>query len=631
MYYITFIIILEKEYSEIMADDFDDTMENQPVQEYSYTGDDIKTLKGLEHIRQRAGMYIGRLGDGSHPDDGIYVLFKEVVDNSIDEYVMGFGRRIDIAINENTFTIRDYGRGIPPEKLVDCVSQLNTGGKFDSDKYQFSVGMNGVGTKAVNALSVKFIAESIRNGKIKRATFEYGNLISVEDLETTERNGTRITFTPDPSKFLNYRVRQEFVERRLWLYAYLNTGLSLYLNNQRYYSKNGLSDLLNNELEENAELYPIISYKDPKLEFAFTHTPDSGDKYFSFVNGQNTSDGGTHLSAFKGGLLRAVNEHFNSEFEAKDLRDGIIGSIAVKIKDPIFESQTKNKLGNTDVKSWIENTVKDAVIDYLLKNPPHAEKLLEKVKRNEELRKAFNKIKSGTKEMTKRMSLRNSKLSDCKCHFGDRSKFANETMIFLTEGDSAGGSLAQSRDANYQAVFSLRGKPLNCYGKTLDQVYTNEEFFYITKTLNIEDDIENLRYAKVIIASDADVDGLHIRNLLITFFLSYFEELVRSGHLYILETPLFRVRNRTDKKKTFYCYSEAERDEAAKKIGKAAEITRFKGLGEISPDEFHQFIGEDIRLEQVTIEHSKGIPEMLKFYMGDNTPERWKHIEENLV
>ena len=605
-------------------------LENDLLREQaeSYSEDDIRTLQGLEHIRERPGMYIGRLGDGSHQDDGIYVLFKEVLDNAIDEYVMGYGRRIDVAIEENTFTIRDYGRGIPPGKLVDCVSNINTGGKFNSDKYQFTVGMNGVGTKAVNALSSRFVAESIRSGKCKRATFKYGKLQSVEDFDTEERNGTRISFTPDPEKFVNYKIRIEFVERRLWMYVYLNSGLSLYLNNQRYYSKNGLQDLLSNEIEAEAELYSTIHYKDERIEFAFCHAAESGEKYFSFVNGQYTSDGGTHLSAFKGGLLRAVNEHFSSEFDARDLRDGIIGAVAVKVKEPLFESQTKNKLGNTDVKAWIENTVKTAVIDYLLKNPPEAEKLLEKVKRNEDLRKAFNKIKSNTKEMTKSLSLRNSKLKDCKHHFGDRSKFADETMIFLVEGDSAGGSLVQSRNPDYQAVFSLRGKPLNCYGKQLIDVYDNKEFFYITKTLNIDEDLENLRYAKVIIASDADVDGLHIRNLLITFFLSYFESLVMSGHLYILETPLFRVRN---KKVTHYCYSEEERDAMAAKLGKGAEITRFKGLGEISADEFKQFIGEDIRLEKVTIENSKGIPEMLKFYMGDNTPERWEHIVENLV
>ncbi len=605
------------------------TAEQEPQTGAQYTDSDIITLQGLEHIRERPGMYIGRLGNGAHPDDGIYVLFKELVDNAVDEYVMGFGRRVDITVDETTFSVRDYGRGIPHGKLVDCVSNLNTGGKFSSDKYQFSVGMNGVGTKAVNALSTYFRVESYREGRCKTAEFQCGKMVKEDEYPTEERRGTKMTFTPDKKLFPDYRINREYVERRMWMYAYLNSGLSLYLNNQRYYSRNGLHDLLKNEIETDSNLYEIIHFKTDKLEFAFCHAADTGEKYFSFVNGQYTNDGGTHLSAFKGGLLRAVNEHFNGEFDAPDLRDGIIGSIAIKLKNPVFESQTKNKLGNTEVKTWIETTVKECVIDYWLKNPAEAEKLLEKVKRNHELRKAYNKLKSGTKEMSRRMSVRNSKLNDCKCHFGDRSKLADETMIFLTEGDSAGGSLTQSRDAAYQAVFSLRGKPLNCYGKSLDQVYTNEELFYITKTLNIDEDVENLRYAKVIIASDADVDGLHIRNLLITFFLTYFEGLVMSGHLYILETPLFRVRN---KKETHYCYSEKERDEVAAKLGKSAEITRFKGLGEISPSEFSQFIGRDtIRLEKVTIENTKGIAEMLRFYMGENTPERWEFIENNLV
>ena len=593
----------------------------------TYSEDKIKTLSSLEHIRQRPGMYVGRLGDGAHPDDAIYVMLKEVIDNGIDEYIMGYGRRIDISIEEELFSVRDYGRGIPLGKLVDCVSKINTGAKYNTDVFQFSVGLNGVGTKAVNALSGYFKARSVRDGKFKEAEFSAGKLIAEKDGSTEERNGTLIQFKPDHEIFPKFVIKQEYVERRLWMYAYLNSGLSLYFNGQRYYSKNGLMDLIDNEITGD-NLYQTIHYKDKTLEFALCHTADFGENYYSFVNGQYTSDGGTHLSAYKEGMLRAINEFSGKDFDARDLRDGIVASIAIKIQNPMFESQTKNKLGNTDVKSWIENTVKTAVIDYLLKNPPEAEKLLEKVKRNEDLRKAFNKIKSNTKEMTKSLSLRNSKLKDCKHHFGDRSKFADETMIFLVEGDSAGGSLVQSRNPDYQAVFSLRGKPLNCYGKQLIDVYDNKEFFYITKTLNIDEDLENLRYAKVIIASDADVDGLHIRNLLITFFLSYFESLVMSGHLYILETPLFRVRN---KKVTHYCYSEEERDAMAAKLGKGAEITRFKGLGEISADEFKQFIGEDIRLEKVTIENSKGIPEMLKFYMGDNTPERWEHIVENLV
>lgn len=594
----------------------------------TYSEDKIKTLSSLEHIRQRPGMYVGRLGDGAHPDDAIYVMLKEVIDNGIDEYIMGYGRRIDISIEEELFSVRDYGRGIPLGKLVDCVSKINTGAKYNTDVFQFSVGLNGVGTKAVNALSGYFKARSVRDGKFKEAEFSGGKLIAEKDGSTDDRNGTLIQFKPDHEIFPKFVIKQEYVERRLWMYAYLNSGLSLYFNGQRYYSKNGLMDLIDNEITGD-NLYQTIHYKDKTLEFALCHTADFGENYYSFVNGQYTSDGGTHLSAFKEGMLRAINEFSGKDFDARDLRDGIVSSIAIKIQNPMFESQTKNKLGNTDIRSWIVSTVKQAIEDYLHRHLQEAELLLEKVKRNQDLRKEISAVQKGTKEMKKRMSLRNSKLNDCKHHYTDRSKFAEETMIFLTEGDSAGGSLVQSRDAEYQAVYSLRGKPLNTYGKSLDQVFLNEELFYITKTLDIDEDIENLRYAKVIIASDADVDGLHIRNLLITYFLQYFEPLVMSGHLYILETPLFRVRN---KKVTYYCYSEKERDEKAAKLGASAEITRFKGLGEISPGEFKQFIGkETIRLEKVTLDNSKGIAEMLKFYMGDNTPERWEHIVENLV
>ncbi|OQA82252.1 MAG: DNA gyrase subunit B [Lentisphaerae bacterium ADurb.Bin242] len=592
-----------------------------------YDESKVKTLSSLEHIRQRPGMYVGRMGDGSHPDDAVYVMLKEVIDNSVDEYIMGYGKRIDVSISDNELAVRDYGRGIPLGKLVECVSQINTGAKYNTDVFQFSVGLNGVGTKAVNALSEKFVVQSIRDGKFKRVEFNTGILCEEEDGVTEERNGTFTCFIPDPKLFPKYAIRQEYVERRLWMYAFLNSGLSLYYNNQRYYSKNGLMDLVNNEVGGES-LYEIIHYKDKTLEFALCHTSDFGEKYYSFVNGQFTSDGGTHLSAFKEGVLRAVNEFSGKDYDARDLRDGIVGSIAIKLQDPMFESQTKNKLGNTDIKGWIVGTVKQAVVDYLHRHLDEAELLLNKVKRNQDLRKEISAIQKKGREMSKRMSLRNSKLKDCKHHFSDRSKFAEQTMIFLTEGDSAGGSLEQSRNPMFQAVFSLRGKPLNCFGMKLDSVYTNEEFYYIMHTLDIEEDIDNLRYAKVIIATDADVDGLHIRNLLITFFLSYFEPLVLSGHLYILETPLFRVRN---KKETFYCYSEEERDAVAAKLGKGAEITRFKGLGEISPREFGQFIGDDIRLEKVTVEHSKGIGEMLKFYMGDNTPDRWEHIENNLV
>ena len=622
----------------------------------TYDEDKIKTLSSLEHIRQRPGMYVGRMGDGSHQDDAIYVMLKEIIDNGIDEYIMGYGKRIDITIQENSISVRDYGRGIPLGKLVACVSQINTGAKYNSDVFQFSVGLNGVGTKAVNALSGSFLARSVRDGKFKEAEFRSGKLIREEDGTTEERNGTLIRFSPDPKLFPKITVKQEFIEHRLWMYAYLNSGLSLYFNNQRYYSKNGLQDLIENRVQ-GENLYDIIHYKNKTLEFAFTHIADFGETYFSFVNGQYTNDGGTHESAFKEALLRAINEYSGKDYDAKDFRGGIVGSIAIKLQDPIFESQTKNKLGNTDVKSWIVPEVKKAVEDYLYRHTEEADLLLEKIKKNEDVRKEIQAVKKKGKEFEKKLSVRNSKLRDCKYHFGDRSGHGSETMIFLTEGDSAGGSMVQSRDPNTQAVFALKGKPFNCFGKKLETVYTVEELFCIMRTLDIEEDIENLRYNKVVIATDADVDGLHIRNLLITFFLSYFERLVQTGHLYILETPLFRVRPKGKKEslkatrksaakkkdsktaeteinpaeQTYYCYSEEERDEKAAIIGKNAEITRFKGLGEISPKEFRQFIDENIRLEQVMIDQTKGIQEMLRFYMGDNTPERWEFIQNNLV
>lgn len=625
----------------------------------AYDEDAIKSLESLEHIRQRPGMYIGRLGDGTHVDDGIYVLLKEVIDNSIDEFIMGCGKRIDITVGEREFSVRDYGRGIPLGKVVDCVSRINTGAKYNSDVFHFSVGLNGVGTKAVNALSSEFTVISHREGKYKRADFKEGKLIHEEDGETTERNGTFVKFSPSPALFPKYTIRQEFIERRLWMYAYLNSGLSLYYNNQRYYSKEGLRNLVDNEVGEDG-IYEIVHYKDKTLEFSLCHTPDDNEKYYSFVNGQFTSDGGTHLSAFKEGILRAVNEFSGKDYDARDLRDGIVGAVAVKVQEPLFESQTKNKLGNTDIKGWIVPTVKKAMLDFLYKNTEEANLLMEKIKHNEDVRKEIMTVKKKGKEFEKKLSVRNSKLKDCRYHYGDKSGRGSETMIFLTEGDSAGGSMTQSRDPNTQAVFALKGKPFNCYGKKLETVYMVEELFNIMRTLDIEEDVENLRYNKVVIATDADVDGLHIRNLLITFFLSYFERLVQTGHLYILETPLFRVRPKGKKEekkatrkvvrkskkaaesapaepeekpneRTYYCYSEEERDEKAAIIGKNAEITRFKGLGEISPKEFRQFIDENIRLEQVTIDQTKGIHEMLRFYMGDNTPERWEFIQNNLV
>lgn len=598
--------------------------------EQVYDESKIKSLSSLEHIRLRPGMYIGRMGDGSHPDDGIYVLLKEIIDNGIDEYIMGHGRRIDVSINDKEITVRDYGRGIPLGKMIECVSQINTGAKYNSDVFQFSVGLNGVGTKAVNALSENFSVTSIREGKFKKADFSKGNLLGEEVGKSDERNGTEVTFIPDTSMFPKYDYLLEYIEKRLWMYAFLNSGLSLYLNGMRYHSKNGLQDLVEAEVEED-KLYDIIHYKDQTLEFAFSHTSNYGETYFSFVNGQYTNDGGTHLSAFREGILKGVNEFSGKSFTGNDVRDGIIGSIAIKLQDPIFESQTKNKLGNSDVRGWIVNCVKQAVVDYLHRHLEESELFLNKVALNEKVRKDIQAVKKQSREKAKKMSLKIPKLKDCKHHFGDGSKFSDDTMIFLTEGQSASGSMVSSRNVMSQAIFSLKGKPANYFGEKIEKVYQNEELYYIMQTLDIEEDIENLRYNKVVLATDSDVDGLHIRNLLITFFLTFYEPLVLSGHLYILETPLFKVRN---KKETLYCYDLEERDKAIAKLGglgKGVEVTRFKGLGEISPNEFGQFIGEDIKLISVTVDHMRNVPEMLGFYMGKNTPDRKKYIMENLV
>ncbi|MFA6104470.1 MAG: DNA topoisomerase IV subunit B [Victivallaceae bacterium] len=594
-----------------------------------YDEDKIKTLSSLEHIRLRPGMYVGRLGDGSHPDDGIYILIKEVIDNSIDEYIMGAGKRIDVKIDGPRISVRDYGRGIPLGKLVECVSVMNTGGKYNDDVFQFSVGLNGVGTKAVNALSSEFIVRSVREGKFHEATFNSGVLTGDKKGHSDEKNGTLISFIPDPVLFPNYTFQMEYIEKRLWMYAYLNSGLSLYLNDKRYYSQNGLKDLIEAEIGED-KMYEIIALKGKMLEFAFCHTSSYGENYFSFVNGQYTNDGGTHLSAFREGVLKAVNEFSGKGYQPSDVRDGIIGSIAIKLKDPIFESQTKNKLGNTDIRGWIVNAVRDAVVDYLHRHLSEAEILLEKIANNEQVRRQIQAVKKQSKEKSKKMSLKIPKLKDCKHHLGDSAGKGDKTMIFITEGQSAAGSMISCRDVYTQAIFSLKGKPLNCHKQKIDKVYDNEELFYIMQALNIEEDVEELRYNKVVIATDSDVDGLHIRNLLITFFLTYFEQLVLSGHLYILETPLFRVRNKT---KTIYCYSEQERDQAVQELSRGVEITRFKGLGEISPDEFGAFIGNDIRLLSVTIDHMRNIPEMLEFFMGDNqkTPERRELIMKKLV
>ncbi len=594
-----------------------------------YDEDKIKTLSSLEHIRLRPGMYIGRMGDGSHPDDGIYVLLKEIVDNSVDEYIMGSGRRIDVKIDGLRVSVRDFGRGIPLGKLVDCVSIMNTGGKYNDDVFQFSVGLNGVGTKAVNALSSEFTVRSFRDGKYHEATFASGVLLKEHKGSTTEKNGTFVSFVPDAALFHDYNFQMEYIEKRLWMYAYLNSGLSLYLNDNRYFSQNGLKDLISVEVGE-SKIYEIIALKGKMLEFAFCHTANFGENYFSFVNGQYTNDGGTHLSAFKEGVLKAVNEFSGKNYQATDVRDGIIGAIAIKLKEPIFESQTKNKLGNTDIRGWIVGDVKDAVVDYLHRHLSEADALIEKVLTNENVRQQIQAVKKQSKEVAKKTSLKIPKLKDCKNHLGDNSGKGGQTMIFITEGQSASGSMISCRDVYNQAIFSLKGKPLNCHKQKLEKVYDNEELYYIMRALDIEDDVENLKYNKVVIATDSDVDGLHIRNLLITFFLTYFEQLVLSGHLYILETPLFRVRT---KQKTIYCYNERERDAASLELGRGVEITRFKGLGEISPNEFGAFIGKDIRLLNVTIDHMRDVPEMLEFFMGDNqkNPERRELIMNKLV
>ena len=596
----------------------------------AYTGDVIRTLSALEHIRLRPGMYIGRMGNGSHPDDGIYILLKEIVDNSIDEFIMGAGKRIEVTVGDRTVSVRDFGRGIPLEKLVECVSVMNTGGKYNDDVFQYSIGLNGVGTKAVNALSERFLVRSFRDGRCREAVFERGVLKEESEGETSERNGTFVQFVPDGTLFPEYAFKTEYLEKRMWMYAYLNSGLSLFLNGQRYYSGAGLRDLLEAETGEE-RLYDVISFRSKFVEFALTHSDHYGETSFSFVNGQFTNDGGTHLSAFKEGVLKGINEFSGKNYKADEIRDGMIGAIAVKVREPIFESQTKNKLGNTDVRGPVVAAVRDAVVDFLPKNRETADIVLEKIARNEQMHRQIQEVKRKSRETTQKTRLRIPKLKDCKFHVGDRwpkTVPQSDTMIFLTEGDSAAGSLEVCRDVNCQAIFALRGKPMNCYGEKFDKIYSNEELTFLMQALGVEDSVENLRYDKVVIATDADVDGLHIRNLLITFFLSFFDQLVLSGHLYVLETPLFRVQK--PREKAVYCYSEAERDRAAESLGKKAEITRFKGLGEISPKEFGQFIGPDIRLGPVTLDNMRNIPELLGFFMGSNTPKRREYIMNNL-
>ena len=589
----------------------------------------VKTLDALSHIRLRSGMYIGRLGDGSHQNDGIYVMLKEVIDNSIDEFIMHNGSEISIELNEKTQTVsvRDWGRGIPLGKVIECVSQINTGAKYNDDVFQFSVGLNGVGTKAVNALSSHFIVRSHRDGEFVEARFSKGVLKEKKKGKTKEKNGTWVEFTPDTEVFKKFSFQKDLIIKRLWHYAYLNTGLTLVFNGETIRSENGLLDLLNEEVKED-RLYEPLHWRGKNVEFAFLHASSYGENYYSFVNGQYTQDGGTHLSAFREGILKGINEFSKKNFQGVDVREGIVGTILVKVKDPVFESQTKNKLSNNELRAPLTAEVKDAVQQLLYKNPETGKKIIDRILFNEKLRKDLAAVKKEAKEKQKKISFKIPKLRDSKYHYGDGSKEAERTMIFLTEGESASASIVMTRDPLTQAVFSLRGKPVNVHGMKLDQLYKNEEMYNLMSALNIEEDLSNLRYNKVVLATDADVDGMHIRNLLITFFLTYFEGLVVNGHLYILETPLFKVRN---KEKTIYCYSEEEKEKASKELKKGVEITRFKGLGEISPNEFKQFIGSEIRLLPVTIQNLSDVKPTLEFYMGKNTPERKAFIMHNLV
>ena len=603
----------------------------------NYSEENIRTLDWQEHIRLRPGMYIGKLGDGSSADDGIYILLKEIIDNSIDEFRMKSGKRIEIKLDEGKVTIRDFGRGIPLGKVVDAVSKMNTGGKYDSKAFKKSVGLNGVGTKAVNALSDYFRVRSFRDGKMKVAEFSKGNITENHpETDTSDRNGTEISFIPDYSIFTHFKFRKEYIERMLRNYAYLNPGLKIIFNGETYYSENGLKDLLEEELEGEI-LYPIVHIKEEDIELAITHSDKSQtETYFSFVNGQNTTQGGTHLNAFREAYVKTIREFFNKNFEAADIRKSIIAAISINVEEPVFESQTKTKLGSNDigpngpsVRTFVVDFLKNKLDNFLHKNPEVAEAILRKIIISERERKELSGIQKLARERAKKVSLHNKKLRDCRQHYNDqKASRKSETMIFITEGDSASGSITKSRDVETQAVFSLKGKPLNCYGLTKKIVYENEEFNLLQAALNIENSLEDLRYNHVIIATDADVDGMHIRLLMITFFLQFFPDLIKNGHLYILQTPLFRVRN---KKETRYCYSEEERLKALNELGKNPEITRFKGLGEISPDEFKHFIGKDIRLEPVVIGKDSTINDLLEFYMGKNTPDRQTFILENLV
>jgi len=602
-----------------------------------YTEENIRSLDWKEHIRMRPGMYIGKLGDGSSPDDGIYILLKEILDNCIDEFVMGAGKTIEIFIKDNVVSVRDYGRGIPLGKVVDVVSKMNTGGKYDSRAFKKSVGLNGVGTKAVNALSSMFRVASFRENQTTNAIFEFGNLIQEEPItSSSKRRGTQVVFEPDTSIFKNYRYRLEYVERMLKNYVYLNPGLTIDLNGVKFHSENGLKDLLEDQSNVSDLLYPIIHLRGEDIELAITHSRSQySEEYYSFVNGQNTTQGGTHLAAFREALVKTIREHFGKNFDASDIRKSIISAISIKVMEPVFESQTKTTLGSTEmgggmpsVRAYINDFLVTQLDNFLHKNTETAEAIRLKILQAEKERKELSGIRKLAKERAKKASLHNKKLRDCRVHLGDLKKDRRlESTIFITEGDSASGSITKSRDVNTQAVFSLRGKPLNTYGMTKKIVYENEEFNLLQAALNIEDSMEDLRYNNIVIATDADVDGMHIRLLLITFFLQFFPELIKEGHLYILQTPLFRVR---DKKQTFYCYSEHEKKEAIEKLSGKPEITRFKGLGEISPDEFKFFIGEDIRLDPIMLDKSTTTENLLQFYMGKNTQDRQKFIIDNL-
>jgi topoisomerase-4 subunit B len=609
------------------------------LEQNQYTEDNIRSLDWKEHIRMRPGMYIGKLGDGSSPDDGIYILLKEVLDNCIDEFVMGAGKTIEVTIKDKTVTVRDYGRGIPLGKVVDVVSKMNTGGKYDSLAFKKSVGLNGVGTKAVNALSNYFRVESVRDDKQKAAEFSEGNLVLEEDIvDSTKRKGTKVTFTPDEAIFKNYKFRIEYVIKMVKNYCYLNNGLTILFNGEKYYSENGLKDLLEETIHADDLEYPIVHLKGDDIEIALTHSKTQySEEYHSFVNGQNTTQGGTHLAAYREAIVKTIREFYNKGFEASDVRKSIVTAISIKVMEPVFESQTKTKLGSTDmgsdpgmpsVRTFVNDFVKTNLDNYLHKNPTTADALLRKILQAERERKELSGIRKLATDRAKKANLHNKKLRDCRVHLQDtKNPRSLESTLFITEGDSASGSITKSRDVNTQAVFSLRGKPLNSYGMTKKIVYENEEFNLLQAALDIEDGLERLRYNNIVIATDADVDGMHIRLLLITFFLQFFPELIKEGHLYILQTPLFRVRN---KKETIYCYSDEERKDAIEKLKPKPEITRFKGLGEISPDEFKNFIGESIRLDPIMMDKTTSIEQLLSFYMGKNTPDRQDFIIKNL-